>query len=311
MVSLRTVPSIFSVFDTSIRRVDYALWAARWFHDSDKSYFARSLPISSLLFLRNWTNRATLKKLNLMTSEPRERIFEPRKRRIETRFPRVVWLLDMNQPTIEPPFLIWGAIYELATRKPLSNHEFQNATDRTCRWFDTSNQYCIINSEETPVKAVMNKLIERVCTNYHEEAKTDSVAIHEVNRPSARSHLKSQFRQKHRDHEPSRVRVHRLVGLLSKRKSREHSKNIMKNCFPKSSKIHSISKNYKDFRWIESVRKNHKYLPYSEEILIPSTSWKNLTRCNRLCDCTTASDGRCSKPGETQNTRPPGVLNKV
>ena len=105
MVSLRTVPSIFSVFDTSIRRVDYALWAARWFHDSDKSYFARSLPISSLLFLRNWTNRATLKKLNLMTSEPRERIFEPRKRRIETHFPRVVWLLDMNQPTVEPRFL--------------------------------------------------------------------------------------------------------------------------------------------------------------------------------------------------------------
>ena len=64
---------------------------------------------------------------------------------------------------------------------------------------------CIINSEETPVKAVMNKLIERACTNYHEEAKTDLVAIHEVNRPSARSHLKSQFRQKHRDHEPSRV----------------------------------------------------------------------------------------------------------
>ena len=89
--------------------------------------------------------------------EPRERIFEPRKRRIETHFPRVVWLLDMNQPTVEPRFLIWGAIYEIATRKPLSNHEFQNATDRTCRWFDTSNQYCIINSEETPVKAVMNK----------------------------------------------------------------------------------------------------------------------------------------------------------
>ena len=39
-----------------------------------------------------------------------------------------------------------------------------------------------------------------------------------------------------------------MVGLLSKRKSREHSKNIMKNCFPKSSEIHRISKNYKDFR---------------------------------------------------------------
>ena len=180
--------------------------------------------------------------------EPRERIFEPRKRRIETRFPCVVWLLDKTQRTVEPRFLIWGAIYEIATPKPRSNQEFQNATDLTCRWFYTSNQYCIINSEETLVKAVMNELIERACTNYHEEAQTDLVAIHEVNRPSARSHLKSQFRQKHRDHEPSSVRVKRLVGLLSKRKSREHSKNIMKNCFPKSSEIHRISKNYKDFR---------------------------------------------------------------
>ena len=71
--------------------------------------------------------------------EPRERIFEPRKRRIETRFPCVVWLLDINQPAVEPRFLTWGAIYEIATPKPRSNHEFQNATDLTCRWFDTSN----------------------------------------------------------------------------------------------------------------------------------------------------------------------------
>lgn len=98
------------------------------------------------------------------------------------------------------------------------------------------------------MKAVMNKLIEGVYTNYHEAAKTDLVAIHEVNRSSVRSRVKSQFRQKQRDREPSRVRVNRLVGLLSKRKSREHSKNMMKNCFPKSSEIHSIGKNYKDFR---------------------------------------------------------------
>ena len=150
MVSLRTVPSIFSVLDSSIRRVDHALWAAHWFHDSDKSYFARSLPISSLLFLRNSTNRATLKKVNLTRNEPRERIFEPRKRifkprerifeprkgifesrkrRIETRFPWAVWLFDMNQPTVETRFLIWGAIDEIATPKPRSNHKFQNATD--------------------------------------------------------------------------------------------------------------------------------------------------------------------------------------
>ena len=115
MVSLRTVPSTFSVFDSSIRRVDHALWVAHWFHDSDKS-----LPIPSLLFLWNRTNRATLRKVNLMRSEPRERIFEPRerifepcerifeprKRRIETCFPWVVWLLDMNQPTVEHRFLI-------------------------------------------------------------------------------------------------------------------------------------------------------------------------------------------------------------
>ena len=200
MVSLRTVPSIFSVFNSSIRRVDHALWAAHWFHDSDKSYFARSLAISSLLFLRNKTNRATLRKVNLMRSEPRERIFEPHRRRIETRFPWVEWLLDMNKPTVKPCFLIWGAIDEIATPKPRSNHEFQNATDLTCMWFDTSNQYCIINSEETPVKAVMNKLMEGVCTNYHEKAKADLVAIHEVNRPSARSYLTSHFRQKQRDH---------------------------------------------------------------------------------------------------------------
>ena len=123
-----------------------------------------------------------------MRTEPRERVFEPcerisepRKRRNETCFPWVAWLLDMNQPTAEPRFLIWGATDEIATPKPRSNHEFQNATDLTCRLLDTSNQYCIINSEETPVKAVMNKLIEGVCTNYHEEAKTDLVAIHEVN----------------------------------------------------------------------------------------------------------------------------------
>ena len=79
------------------------------------------------------------------------------------------------------------------------------------------------------MKAAMNKLIEGVCTNYHEEAKTDLVAIHEVNRPSARSHLKSHFRQKQRDREPSRVRGNRLVGLLSKRKSREHSKIVFRN----------------------------------------------------------------------------------
>ena len=132
--------------------------------------------------------------------EPRERIFEPHRRRIETRFPWVEWLLDMNKPTVKPCFLIWGAIDEIATPKPRSNHEFQNATDLTCMWFDTSNQYCIINSEETPVKAVMNKLMEGVCTNYHEKAKADLVAIHEVNRPSARSYLTSHFRQKQRDH---------------------------------------------------------------------------------------------------------------
>lgn len=184
MVSLRTVPSIFSVLDSSIRRIDNALWAAHWFRDSNKSYFARSLPISSLLFLRNRTNKATLKKVHLMRSEPRERIFEPherifepRKRRIETRFPWAVWLLDMNQPTVETRFLIWGAIDEIAdggsnyhadvctensTSKPRSNHEFQNATDLTCRWFNTSNQHCIINSEETPVKAVINRCLHKL-----------------------------------------------------------------------------------------------------------------------------------------------------
>ena len=111
-----------------------------------------------------------------------------------------------------------------------------------------THQISIASSTQRKVKAVMNKLIEGVCTNYHEEAKTDLVAIHEVDRPSARSHLKSHFRQKQRDHEPSRVRVNRLVGWSSKRKSREHSKNTIKNCFPKSSEIHSISKIYKDFR---------------------------------------------------------------
>lgn len=277
MLSLRTAPSIFPVLDSSIRRIDNALWAVHWFHDSNKLYFARSLPISSLLFLRNRTNKATLKKVNLKRSEPHKRIFEPhemifeprkrmfapRKRRIESRFPWAVWLLDMNQPTVETRFLMWGATDEIGdggsnyhadvctenpASKPRSNHEFQNATDLTCRCFDTSNQHCIINSEETPVKAVMNKLIEGVYTNCHEAAKTDLVAIHEVNRLSARSRVKSQFRQKQRDRKPSRVRVNRLVGLLSKRKSTEHSKNMMKNCFPKSSEIHSVGKNYKDFR---------------------------------------------------------------
>ena len=63
-----------------------------------------------------------LRKVNLMRSEPRERIFEPHqrifescKRRIETRFQWVVWLLDMNKPTVKPRFLIWWAIDEIAT----------------------------------------------------------------------------------------------------------------------------------------------------------------------------------------------------
>ena len=134
----------------------------------------------------------------------------------------------MNQPTVEISFLIWGANDEIDdsssnhhgdvctenyTSKPRSNHEFQSATDITCRWFDTSNQHCIMNSGETPVKAVMNKLIKGVYTNDHEAAKTD------LNRPSARSRVKSQLRQKQRDREPSRVRVNRLVRLLSKRTS--------------------------------------------------------------------------------------------
>ena len=196
MVSLRTVPSIFSVFDTSIRRVDYALWAARWFHDSDKSYFTRSLPISSLLFLRNWTNRATLKKLNLMTSEPRERIFEPRKRRIETRFPRVVWLLDMNQPTVEPCFLIWGAIYEIATRKPLSNHEFQNATDRTC------TVLCKSNASEM---REFRSLFTRTFQESSRVSSSDNLRPFERNFPGTKNAFSSTFRYKTKFHDQKRL----------------------------------------------------------------------------------------------------------
>ena len=57
-------------------------------------------------------------------------------------------------------------------------------------------------------------------------------------------------------------------------------------------------KNDNDFPWIELLRKNHKYFPYDEKIVIPSTSQTQLT-WHAAVDCKKAFDGRCLKPGET------------
>ena len=74
---------------------------------------------------------------------------------------------------------------------------------------------------------------------------SNSIPIIEVHRPSVKNCMKRQFRLKHRDHEPSRVRVNKLVLLLSKRKLTERTKSTVKHSYPKSPKIRDSSENYK------------------------------------------------------------------
>ena len=77
---------------------------------------------------------------------------------------------------------------------------------------------------------------------------SNSIPIIKVHRPNARNCMKRQFRLKHRDHAPSRVRVNKLVLLLSKRKLTERTKSTVKHSFPKSPKIQDSSENYKGFQ---------------------------------------------------------------
>lgn len=44
----------------------------------------------------------------------------------------------------------------------------------------------------------------------------------------------------------------------------------------------------KDFPWIESLRKNHWYFPYNEQIVVPQLTW------HVASDCRMALDGGCS-----------------
>ena len=189
------------------------------------------------------------------------RIVKPRQRTVGTHCLWAVWLSGMKQTSVETCCHSWRVIYETVNsgygnkEDQLYNNftlksswQFQVSNDRGR--FGTSNIAVPMKfwSEKTLMKIVTNEnLEESVKTNCHEVGSTNSISVIEGYRPSTRSCLRTKFKRIRKDHEPSRVRINKLVQLLRKRKIRKITKRVIKKLFPKSSKIRRIAKKYKDF----------------------------------------------------------------